>query len=496
MRRGLSGEPASLDPAFVADSFSFQVLQDLYEGLTTESMRGDPLPAVASSWSVDAAGTTYTFELRADAKWSNGAPLLARNFVEAWRRTVDPRVAAPNADDLRLIAGAADIIAGRAPPESLGATAIGERELVVRLAKPAAIFPGILSHAAAFPIYSEEAARNRDPRRWISNGPYVLSQWSPGTAVTLTRNAAYWDRANVAIARVEYHVASDEAAQYAQYRAGQLDMTDVVPANALPDLRATRPGELVMSAYLATAYLGLNLDPGAPTANLKLRQALSMAIDRRRLVHALGFGQQPAFGFLPPRVSHYAPQSVPWASLPDDARVATAKRLLGEAGLPVGSVRLRLLYNANPGIKMLALLVAAMWKETLGIETELEAQEYRVFLHTRHERSGWDVIRLAWTADFNDASNFLDLFRRDSLNNDEGYGSEPFEALVDQAERTADPAAREASFEAAERILLADYPVLPLYHFVSRRLVKPYVSGATPTPLNRLPTKSLTLRAH
>jgi ABC-type oligopeptide transport system substrate-binding subunit len=496
LRRGLSGEPASLDPAFVADSFSFQVLQDLYEGLTTEAITGDPLPAAAASWTVDALGTTYTFTLRADAKWSNGEPLVARQFVDAWRRVVDPREASPIADDLRLIAGASDIIAGHAAPESLGVFALGDRELVVRLVKPAAFFPSILAHAAAFPIYSNAAARSRDPAAWISNGPYVLSRWSPGAAVTLERNTAYWDRAKVAIERVEYRFASDDAAQYAQYRAGQLDVADAVPTNAVAELRATRPAELVVAPYLATAYLGLSLAPQAPTSRVKFRQALSMAIDRRRLVLALGFGQQPAFGFVPAGVWHYAPQTVAWHALADDARIAAARRLFAEAQFPEGPVRLRLLYNANPGIKMLALLIAAMWKETLGIETELEAQEYRVFLQTRHERAGWDVIRLAWTADFNDASNFLDIFRRQSINNDEGYRSERFDALVDRAADTADPTRREGTLEEAERVMLDDYPVLPLYQLVSRRLVKPYVSGAHPTPLNRLPTKSLAIRAH
>jgi oligopeptide transport system substrate-binding protein len=314
--------------------------------------------------------------------------------------------------------------------------------------------------------------------------------------MTLTRNPAYWDRGKVAAARVDYRFSSDEAAQFAQYRAGQLDMTDVVPANALPELRKSRPGELVITPYLGTAYLGLNLSAGAPTAKVKFRQALSMAIDRRRIVLALGFGQEPAFGFLPPRVWHYTPQVVAWRSLADDARIMAAKRLFAEAGLPAGPVRLRLLYNSNTNIKMVALLVAAMWKETLGIETELSAEEYRVFLETRHDRSRWDVIRLAWNADFNDASSFLDIFRSNSINNDMGFRSEAFDALVDRAANTADPDARESALENAERVVLDQYPVLPLFHMVSRRLVKPYVSGVHPGRLNRVPSKSITLVAH
>ena len=221
-----------------------------------------------------------------------------------------------------------------------------------------------------------------------------------------------------------------------------------------------------------------------------------MAIDRRKLVRALGFGQEPAFGFLPPQVWHYSPQAVAWRSLADDARIAAAKRLFGEAGLPAGTVHLRLLYNTNASIKMVALLVAAMWKETLGIETELSAEEYRVFLQTRHDRTRWDVIRLAWIADFNDASSFLDIFRSNSINNDTGFRSEPFDALVDQAANTADPAARESVLENAERVMLDEYPVLHLYHMVSSRLVQPYVRGVHPGLSNRVPSKSIAVLAH
>ena len=308
--RSFAGEPSTLDPAAVADNFSSEVLRDLYEGLTTEGPTGEIIPGVASSWSVDPTGRQYTFQLRPDAKWSNGSLIRAQDFVIAWRRVVDPKQGSPVADDLRFLAGAASVIEGKAPTTELGVYAPKDDTLVVRLDQPIPYLLQLLTHAAAYPIYSEAAARTHDPRTWISNGPYILSNWSPGTAVSLTQNLNYWDRQNVHIARVDYSVVPDENSQYARFRAGQLDMTDTVPANAISQLQKDDPSELNIAPFLATAYYGLNLAKPPLATNRKLRQALAMAIDRQKLVTAQGFGQLSAFGFLPPGTADYSPQSV------------------------------------------------------------------------------------------------------------------------------------------------------------------------------------------
>jgi len=496
LRRGLAGEPAALDPASAADNFSFQVLQDLYEGLTVESPSGDVLPGVASSWTVDATGTKYTFNLRHDARWSNDTPVRAQQFASAWQRVVDPRSGSQVSDDLRLIAGATEIIAGHLPPSALGAYAARDDVLVVTLERPAPFFPQLLTHSATFPVYSEASARSHSPDTWISNGPYVLSKWLPGTRLELAKNPRYWDTANVNVSRVDYQIASDQNSQLTQYRANQIDITDIVPPNALPWIRAEHPEELVVAPFLATAYFGLNLSTPQLASNVQLRKALAMAIDRRRVADVQGFGQPPAFGFVPPGTWNYNPQSWQWANLNDVDRIAEAKRLYANAGYSLANpVHLRLLFNANTVIKQTAIIIAAMWKETLGVETVLSEEEYRVFLQSRHDRARWDVARLGWTADFNDASNFLDALRKMSPNNDEGYTNASFETLLDQAARTADPQTRRQLLEAAERVMLSDYPVIPLYFFVSKRLVKPYVHGVQPNPLDRLTSKTLSMSA-
>jgi oligopeptide transport system substrate-binding protein len=222
-----------------------------------------------------------------------------------------------------------------------------------------------------------------------------------------------------------------------------------------------------------------------------------MAIDRKRIAAAQGFGQPPAYGFVPPGTWNYSPQNWEWSGLGDADRIAEAKRLYLDAGYTFAKpLRIRLLFNANTAIKQTAILIAAMWKDELGIQTELTEEEYRVFLQSRHDKTKWEIARLGWTADFNDASNFLDTFRKNSPNNDSGYANQTFDALLDEAARTPDAEARKHILEAAERVMLNDYPILPLYFFVSKRLVKPYVHGVQPNLLDRVTSKMLSISAH
>jgi oligopeptide transport system substrate-binding protein len=204
-----------------------------------------------------------------------------------------------------------------------------------------------------------------------------------------------------------------------------------------------------------------------------------------------------AYGFVPPGTWNYHTQSWPWMRLSNADRVAEAKRLYAQAGFSQASpFRLRLLYNSNVGIKRTAILIAAMWKETLGVDTELTEEEFRVFLQSRHDKTRWDVARLGWNADFNDASSFLDVLRAHSPNNDMSYANPAFDTLLDQAASTVDMQKRREDLEAAERVMLDDYPIIPLYYFVSKRLVKPYVLGVKPSPLDRVPSKALNIVAH
>jgi oligopeptide transport system substrate-binding protein len=495
LRRGLGGEPASLDPAAAGDTYSNEVIADLYEGLTAESPDGTVVPGVAASWKVNAAGTEYTFQLRSDAKWSNGAPVRAEDFVRSWRRVVDPKSASPVADNLRLIAGASEIIAGRAAPATLGVSAPRDDLLVVNLEKPAPYFLQVLTHASTFPVYSDTAAKSHDGQLLVSNGAYSLSDWTPGNELHLLKNPMYWDREHVQVARVTYVPVPDESSELRQYRAGQLDVTYNVPSSDLPMIRREHPKELFVWPFLASAYYGFNLRKGPFQGNVALRKSLDMAVDRKKLLESiLPFGQRAAYGFVPPGAWNYTPQSFEWAEMSDPERLSAAQRLYREAGYSVKKpLRIRLLFNSSPNIKQMAIAIASMWHEGLGIEVELVDEEFRVFLDSQKDASRWDVIRLGWNADYNDAVSFLSIFRTGSPNNQMGYESTRFDALLAQAESIANDEERRAVLEAAERLLLSDYPVIPLYFYSSKRLIQTYVKGAAGNPLNRLYSKHLTL---
>lgn len=241
LRRGLGGEPGSLDPAAAADSFSLEILGDLYEGLTSESADGNIVPGAADSWTVDSTGTRYGFHMRHDARWSNGASVRAQDFVNAWRRVLDPKQASPVADNLRIIRGAEEIIAGRAIPSSLAVSAVSDDHLVVELTRPAPYFLGLLTHYCAFPVFSESAARSHDSKTWVSNGAYVLVRWEPSGTLKLVKNPSYWDRDHVPIGNVVYVPLPDENSEWLRYRAGQLDLTQNVPAAALASIERNGP---------------------------------------------------------------------------------------------------------------------------------------------------------------------------------------------------------------------------------------------------------------
>jgi oligopeptide transport system substrate-binding protein len=497
LRRGLGGEPSTLDPAAASDTFSTQLIQDLYEGLTVESPSGDVIPGIASSWHVDNSGQRYTFQLRNDALWSNGKRVRSQDFVLAWERVLDPARGSPVANDLSLIVGASEIIAGRLSPASLGVSTPSDDVLVINLVQPAPFFPELVAHSSAFPIFSEQSARSHEGYTWVSDGPYVLTKWQPGTQIELHKNILYWDAKAVKVDTVHYQFSADQNAQLAAYRAGQLDMTDTIPANAIKELRKEYPNEVVIAPYLGTAYYGLNFARRPFDGNKKLAKALAMAIDRQRLVGSLALGQVEAFGIVPPGTWNYTPQRWEWASVSDADRIASARKLYAEAGYSRNKpLELRLLYNSSPEIKQTAQIVAAMWKDVLGIETILNDEEFRVYLQSRHEKNKWDVLRLAWSADYNDASNFLELFRSGSANNDTGYSNKAFDKLFDFASNSADSDLRRHILESAEKLVLDEYPAIPLYFYVSKRLVKPYLRGVKPNALDRVYSKSIYVLAH
>lgn len=488
LRRGLSGDVSTLDPQKAADEFSEQVLRDLYEGLTTEGDDGRALPALADSWSVSDDGLIYTFRLRGDARWSNGDPVVSLDVVRGLRRAVDPKTASPAAALLRPIENASEVLAGTAAPESLGVSAPDPHTLEIRLSHATPYLPVLLAYPVAFPLHGPTLAQFGDhfasAGHLVSNGPYRLDSMAPETRIVVSRNPHYRDRAHVAIETVEFLPIPDAHAELNRFRAGELDLTYTLPANQFDWAKRNLSSELQLRPRLGTVYIAFNL-ASAPLRDPRLREALALVLDRKALTgQILHAGQVPADSFVPPGMPGYTAATYPWRDEPREALLDRARSLYAAAGFSVAKpLRLRLLFSPNEALHNTALTSAAVWKEVLGVEVQLDEREFKTFLTTRSDRSQWDAVVDGWSADFADPVSFLDTLRQGVPNNDPGFSDPDYERLLDAAEAEPKADGRLAALQAAERRLLESYALTPLFHPVNRRLVNPRLGGAKLNPL-------------
>lgn len=500
LRRGNGAEPQTLDPHRAQGVPESNVLRDLFEGLINEAPDGTLVPGVAESWSISDDGRVYRFTLRSDARWSNGDPVTAGDFVFSLRRTIDPATLSVYSSILFPIANARAIASGELPPTQLGVIAVDEQTLEIRLAAPTPYLLGLLTHSTTYPVHQPSlvAAGERfaRPGTLVSNGPYQLDDWVVQSHLRLVRNTEYWDDTSTRVDEVWYYPIENQDAELKRYRADELDITEALPYNQLGWIRENLGDELIISPYLGSYYYGLNLTRAPFKDQPGLRRALAMAIDRDIIANKLaGAGEIPAYGWVP-EVQGYTQQRAEWADWTQDERNAQARRLIAEAGYgPDKPLRVELLYNTSENHKRLAVAVASMWKQTLGVETSLVNQEWKVFLDTR-TRKETQVFRSGWIGDYNDAYTFADLLYSTNQQNDSGYSSARYDELLDQASVEPDAARRRALLEEAERVLLADLPIIPIYFYVSKHLVKPWVQGFTPNIMDHHQSRHLAVLPH
>ncbi|MDX1498419.1 MAG: peptide ABC transporter substrate-binding protein [Woeseiaceae bacterium] len=483
LNRGLASDPESLDPHKARSTQSGEVLRDIGEGLVGYTPTGAIRPAAAAAWQVSEDGLVYTFALRPDARWSNGDPVLAEHFVFALRRLVDPATAAFYAQSIAPIVNATAITAGARPPAELGVRAPDDHTLVIELERITPYLLGLLTHPSTFPVHpgsvAEHGAAFARPGNLLSNGAYLLEAWEPGSVLRLVRNAHYWNDAATAIDAVNYHVLPQEVTELNRYRAGELHITSNVPPDSFEQVRAERPDELRIAPYLAVYYYGFNLTRPPFAGNRALRQALSMAIDREVLVEkVLGRGEAPAYSWVPPGVADYEPVRLSYADLDAAERHALAETLYREAGYgPDNPAEIELRYNTSDTQRRVALAIRDMWRNVLGVETTLINEEFQVLLANMREAEVTEVFRSSWIGDYNDAHTFLSILESGNPSNMPRYASDEYDSLMQRAASRVDPQRRRFFLEEAERVLLADHPVIPIYFYVSKHLVSPAVRG-------------------
>jgi oligopeptide transport system substrate-binding protein len=497
LRRGNGPEPESLDPHGARSEAAITVLRDLYEGLTEIGPDGAPVLAAADQCAVSADGLTYRFHLRTGARWSNGEPVVAEDFATAWRRLVDPRTGAQYAQLLAPVEGAEAITAGLAAASTLNAHAVDPQTLVVRLTRPTAYFLGILAHPATFPInrtvLGQHPSGFAKPGVMVSNGAFVLTRWDFGSHLVAVRNHRYWNDAATHIDAVEYYSMTEPSAELRAFRSGALDITSTIPGAQFAWVRQHLGPELHVAPQLGVYYLGLNLRR-APFANSpQLRQALSLVIDRERLVQAVtGSGESAAYTFVPPQILDYSPPVPEYANWPMPRRIARARDLLAEAGMLQSPPVIELRYNSGELHGRIAVAVAEMWKQALGIDTSLHAEEFKVLLQDIDRGDVTQVFRASWLADYDDAYGFLQVLQSNFGINLPRYANAEYDDLLARAANEADAGSRRLLLQSAERLMIADQPLIPLFFYVAKHLVNARVLGWRDNAMNVVYSKQLT----
>lgn len=483
LHRGLSSDPESIDPHKARSVQAAEVLRDIGEGLLAYSATGELVGAAAESWSISDDGLTYTFKIRPEARWSNGDAVTAEHFVFSLRRLVDPATAAFYAQAIAAIVNAEAIIAREMAPSALGAEVIEDNALLIKLERPMPYLLSLLTHPSTFPVHPGGVAAHGTaftrPENLLSNGAYKLEAWEPGSVLKLIRNEQYWNNAETSIEAVNYHVLTQEMTELNRYRAGEIDVTGSIPPDSFEQVREQYRDEMHIAPYLGVYYYGYNLTKPPFAGNSALRQALSMAIDRETLVEKVtGRGEAPAYSWVPPGVDNYDPRRLSYADMTQDERNAGARRLYRDAGYNEDRpAQIELRYNTSDTQQRIALAVQSMWRDVLGVETTLINEEFQVLLANMREAEITQVFRSSWIGDYNDAHTFLSILQGGSPSNMPRFANDEYDDLMRRAAEQVDPLARRLYLEEAERVLLGEHAVIPLYFYVSKHLVSPRVRG-------------------
>jgi len=498
---GNGTEPQTLDPHRAEGVPSANILRDLFEGLTIEAPDGTVIPGVAKRWDISEDGRVYTFFLRDDARWSNGDPLTAEDFVFGLRRSVDPATLSHYSSILEPIENASAIISGEKLPATLGVEAPDAFTLVIRLKEPTPYLPGLLNHATTYPVHrasvEQHGGQFAREGRLIGNGAYKLEEWVVQSHIKLIRNEHYRDNANTTIDNVYYYPIENQDTELKRYRADELDITEEIPYQQLKWIRENLADQLIISPYLGSYYFIFNVTREPFRDNANLRRALSLALDRDIITSRItNAGELPAYGWVPP-VTGYTQVVPEWAGWSQAERDAEAQRLYAAAGYSAEQpLVVELLYNTSENHKRLSIAMASMWKKTLGVRTRLLNQEWKVFLETRRRRETTQVLRGGWIGDYNDAFSFSQQMHSANEMNHAGYENPRYDALIEQAAAEGDLAVRADLLEQAEGILLDDMPILPIYFYVSKHLVKNWVGGRQPNIMDHHYTKNFYILKH
>jgi len=477
--RNNGSEPETLDPALAESVGANNLTRDLFEGLTGNDADGKTVPGVAESWKQTDA-TTWVFKLRKGAKWSNGDPVTADDFVFGIRRFVDPKTSStyPPTFGIILQNGLA-VVKGSKPPSEIGVKAIDKTTLEVKTAFPVTFLPELMSNNNLGPVHKASLEKNgkdwTKPGNLVSNGAYLLKEWQVNNRVVIEKNPQYWDAANVQLTRVTYLPVEDGYADVKLYESGENEWVYQLPPGTYDKYKTQYPREIRNAPMIGLRYYSYQTQDAA-FKDVRVRKALSMVIDRDILAQRVtADGQAPAYSVMVAGTNGADVTPYDWATWPMDKRVAEAKNLLQQAGVKPGS-KFSFSYNTSEYHKKMAVFAASEWKTKLGLSIETESMEFKVLLKKRHDGT-FQMARNGWLADYNDATTFLALIRCDSDQNNNFNCNRQAEELIIQGSNSTDAAKRRTLLTQASKMIMDDYPIIPLLQYSLPRLVKSYVGG-------------------
>jgi len=372
------------------------------------------------------------------------------------------------------------VTAGDAPPESLGVSAPDARTVRIELGSPNPLLNQAVASFAAMPSPRHKVEELGDdwtrPGQIVSNGAYTLEEWVPGTRLTLKKNPNFYDAANVAIDTVNFYPTQNLNTVFNRFRAGELDAILNFPPEQMEFIEKNLADELRISPTLGIYYFLINTKK-PPFDDIRVRKALALAFDRDAMIdRLLDTGVIPAYSFVSPVVEEYEVARASIADMPMSERMAEAQRLMADAGYSRSNpLTFELAYDTQEENRKIAVAMKSMWS-AIGVDAQLMDTEFRN-LNRKARTRDFDIMRWAWFSPFSDAAGYLNLLRSGDPSNFVGYNNEQFDALMREANSIGDQARRNELMHQAEAILMEDYAILPVYHYVSRRLVKTYVEG-------------------
>jgi oligopeptide transport system substrate-binding protein len=496
--RGNDTDPTTLDHAKTSTVAESNLMMDLYEGLVTYDVKAAVVPGVAESWTVSDDGLKYTFKLRADAKWSNGDPVKASDFVFAFQRLQDPATAAPYANMHFSIVNAEAVNKGEKQPSELGVTAVDDHTLEITLNVPTPYFLEMLAHQTGLPVHQASVEQHGNafvqPGNLVTNGAYMLESFTPNDKITMRKNPNYWDAANVKVDVVNHIPFEDRSACLRRFEADEVQSCSDIPAEQMDYMKQNLGDQVRIAPYLGTYYLPVKVKK-QKLSDPRVRQALSMVIDREFLANEIWRGTMiPGYSLVPPGINNYGePVYLPYKDQDILDREDAAKKLLEEAGVAPNTLTVELRHNTGSNHKNTMTALADMFKN-IGVGATIVEMEGTGYFDYMKQDGDFDMTRAGWIGDYSDPQNFLFLFESDNLGfNYPRWENAEYDALMQKAETTTDLKERAEVLRQAEELFLAEVPAIPILYYSSRSLVSSKLSGWEDNLLNKHLTRYVSL---